>query len=197
MKEYYKIIDNLFSDKESEFIENKLFSVESDFPWFFCPKTVTNDFTEKDFPWFYHHLIIDNKSSSEFSNFFLNIFIKKYSSLCQNLKKELVPNFNEIYNMRINLSLSDRNFFSKRKTPIHVDRTFNHIVLIYYINTSDGDTVLVNKQTNEKIRVTPKRGRILVFNGKIDHYAFLPQKTEKRSIINFNLGFKYENSNYW
>lgn len=192
------VIDDLFSDEESKIIENKLFSFESSLPWFFCPKTVTNDFTQKDYPWFYHQLITNNKSTSDFSQYFLDIFLLKYISLCKKLDKGLVPDFNVIHSMRINLSLSDGNIFKRTKTPIHVDRTFDHLVMIYYINDSDGDTVLNNKIfLNKKVRVTPKRGRILIFNGKIDHFAFLSKKCEKRSIINFNLGYKYEDSNSW
>jgi hypothetical protein len=87
---------------------------------------------------------------------------------------------------------------------MHIDTGTNHIVIIYYINDSDGDTILfTNKKGNsaESIkdnfnsvntddfellkRVSPKKGRVLIFNGNLYHYGEYP-KEGNRFVINYN-----------
>lgn len=91
---------------------------------------------------------------------------------------------------------------------MHIDTGTNHIVIIYYINDSDGDTLLfTNKKGNsaESIkdnfnsvntddfellqRVSPKKGRVLIFNGNLYHYGEYPTKGN-RFVINYNTAAK-------
>jgi len=69
---------------------------------------------------------------------------------------------------------------------IHVDLDIPHLVCLYYINDSDGDTILFDDNNNEIKRVTPKKGRIVFFDGSIKHCSSPPTKTH-RAIINFNI----------
>jgi hypothetical protein len=76
----------------------------------------------------------------------------------------------------------------------HVDATTPNTVLIYYPFDSDGDTVIFNeKYTDENVqsltekgRVTPKKGRIVLFDGAHFHTSTNPTKNEYRSVINFS-----------
>lgn len=183
----FEIIDDLFSREEENLIEDLIFTDQ--FPWYFSNKTVYNNFTDDDYNWFYHLLTEDNQHTSQYTIDVLNIFIKKYNTLCKNLPKHLVPDFNQIYRMRFNLAL---NANEDRKTPIHVDQPFNHLTMIYYINNSDGVTVLDGISN-----ISPKKGRILIFDGRLEHCAFFPKISPKRSVINFNLGITNENCDYW
>ena len=84
----------------------------------------------------------------------------------------------------------------------HVDRYHHHMVCIYYVNDSDGDTVIFNKQFENYVfntplkeldpnnlpilqTITPKKGRCVIFNGKFFHASTQPT-TGVRCIINFN-----------
>jgi hypothetical protein len=78
---------------------------------------------------------------------------------------------------------------------VHVDKEIPHRVVVYYVNDSDGDTLIFNKHytdckstdpTDVVMRVTPKKGRIVLFDGSQYHCATPPSKNP-RCIINFNL----------
>jgi hypothetical protein len=75
-------------------------------------------------------------------------------------------------------------------------------VCVYYVNNSDGDTVLYKQTTantspediqkglvEELVRVSPKKGRCVVFDGDIYHRAGMPS-VDIRCILNYNFYFK-------
>ena len=70
---------------------------------------------------------------------------------------------------------------------IHTDLDYPHMVFLYYVNDSDGDTVFFkDDEKTELKRVTPKKGRGVFFNGLIKHCSTRPSKSH-RCI--FNYGF--------
>ena len=83
---------------------------------------------------------------------------------------------------------------------LHIDLTYDHLVVLYYVTDSDGDTIIVDKQREGTIeefdaqvqdyniihRVTPKQGRAVIFNGKYYHTAEQPSNNI-RCIINFDI----------
>jgi len=73
-----------------------------------------------------------------------------------------------------------------QKPPIepHVDRHHPHLVCLYYVNDSDGDTVFYDESGNEIKRISPKKGRVAFFDGSIQHSAGNPTKNH-RAVINF------------
>ena len=88
---------------------------------------------------------------------------------------------------------------------IHIDLAFEHLVVLYYVNDTDGDTFIFDKKSdyqninlasvenqNElKVikRVSPKKGRVLVFDGNRYHSSSGPTK-DIRCIINFDIAIK-------
>ena len=88
--------------------------------------------------------------------------------------------------------------------PLHIDLIMPHMVVLYYVCDSDGDTLIVDKKFNpaegiEKeckhtdykllTKVTPKKGRAVIFDGAYYHTAEQP-KSNVRCVINFNIGKK-------
>jgi hypothetical protein len=72
-------------------------------------------------------------------------------------------------------------------TP-HCDNLFDHTVILYYVNDSDGKTYFYENQDKpEKITkiVDSKKGRIVIFNGKHLHCGSHPRENY-RIVINFN-----------
>jgi len=84
----------------------------------------------------------------------------------------------------------------------HIDKSFPHLVGLYYVNDSDGDT-LIYRETNVPLldtqsisevdsttltvarSVSPKKGRLVFFNGR--HYHSSTQPTiGPRCVLNFH-----------
>ena len=68
----------------------------------------------------------------------------------------------------------------------------NFFVVLYYVCDSDGDTIIYNEtkesdQYTIKQRVTPKKGRVVIFDGILMHTAEQPLNNT-RCIVNYNLG---------
>ena len=82
-------------------------------------------------------------------------------------------------------------------TP-HLDRFEPHLVYLYYVCDSDGDTIIYDYKTEkegdvpffedvkELKRITPKQGRVVIFDGMYWHTAEQPKK-DVRCILNFNI----------
>ena len=80
----------------------------------------------------------------------------------------------------------------------HVDADVEHMVIFYYVNDSDGDTVIYENlfegydkvplmsELKESKRVTPKAGRVVMFNGKHWHTSCQPQHNV-RCVVNYNV----------
>ena len=69
----------------------------------------------------------------------------------------------------------------------HTDLNYPHTSLIYYVNDSDGDTVFFEPDMKTIFRkVSPKKGRCVLFNGLIPHGAGIPSEGA-RCIVNYNI----------
>ena len=84
----------------------------------------------------------------------------------------------------------------------HIDcLTSNTWNIIYYLNDTDGDTVIYNERSNDlnesksiltkdvwtvKDRITPKKGRIVAFKGDLFHSSSY-SKDKSRFIVNINV----------
>ena len=74
--------------------------------------------------------------------------------------------------------------------PPHIDIIDGkHKVFLMYMNDSDGDTLFYKDETGEEIinRISPKRGRIVFFDGHHYHSSTPPVKSSKRMVINIDI----------
>jgi hypothetical protein len=101
----------------------------------------------------------------------------------------------ELFRIQVNLlyNSTNKNYEAGKWTTAHVDQDIDHQVLLYYVNDSDGDTFMFNEKRGdefteftEMVRVQPKSGRALLFDGKYFHSASNPINSNKRLAINFN-----------
>jgi hypothetical protein len=111
---------------------------------------------------------------------------------------EMVDKFDTSINrlLRIRLGLQTRNDNKKTLYLPHVDYEFDHKVILYYFNSSDGDTIMYkekidpdnytgypNKYT-EEIRNTPEQNSAIFFDGKTFHAYESPVENSARFVMN-------------
>ena len=155
-----------------------------DFPWY-----LTHDVTKpakadsQKRPAFFHGYV---DYPSELSSSFHDLFTELIQNSCGKLRLE---------NVRV---IKGRSFcqlpLSSEKTTVdtpHIDGHEDHFVMLYYVCDSDGDTIIYNekvKSENYTIqqRITPKQGRVVLFDGAFYHTAEQPLNNI-RCVVNYNL----------
>jgi hypothetical protein len=171
-----------------------------EFPWVFNQNMVSGDDwavgNAQNHAGFNHFFFEQGKYTSQWFNLFYPLVLSITSY--QNIK------FDRLVRMRANLTLPNSAAIEDYHMP-HIDSFFPHWNAIYYVNDSDGDTVIFN-ETNDnyssgqddilriqkenftiKRRVTPKQGKILLFPGKYYHSSSIARTSKFRCVININL----------
>ena len=155
--------------------------------WTFCPD-VTNPKNPQKRPGFRYDYMIDGNAYRHHSD-----MIKILDAACDKINFKRKDCIQGRSFLQLPLNLKDR-----RLDAPHIDADKDHLVILYYVNDSDGDTVIYkNKFTNyddipkfddleELKRVSPKAGRVVMFNGKHYHTAEQPIHNI-RCIINYNV----------
>ena len=173
-----KVIDN----KVSKSLQNKIekYLLQTNFPWYYEAKSLAK--------WVPKKFKIETKDS--FDNFqFFHKFVENskinspHTNIIMDLLDELDMGGIPILRCKANLKFKTQT--NKKHNVFHIDNSSPHKVMIYYVNNSDGDTFLKIGKSTKKI--SPKKGRVLCFDGSIMHAANHPRKTNKRLIINFNV----------
>ncbi len=134
-----------------------------------------------DYPQFAKFIFASQPNCSMDNNFFPLVY-----SL---LHKNKLSNY-FIDRIKININFPFPNGTKENYGPIHTDCEIKNrkaISIIYYINNSDGDSVFFDKKLNEIKRVSPRQGRAVVFNSKINHAGSCPVNSTYRQVINFVL----------
>jgi hypothetical protein len=155
-----------------------------EFPWYY-----TKDITKSDLPNSqkrpaFSHLYV--KSYGQVVSEFHDIFIDLITVCCHRLEMTEV---NVIQgNSFLQLPLTTKR--GKVDTP-HIDTNERNFVMLYYVCDSDGDTIIYNEKVESekytiKESVTPKQGRVVLFDGGLFHTAEQPI-SNTRCIVNYNL----------
>ena len=168
-----KIIDNCIAVKQQNLIIKHLLQ-NTYFPWFYH-QDVTKGFNielNQKRPAFTHYFILDKNSTGES----LNLILPIINSLT---KKQIIQ-----CRAFLQFPLNPKLIGLKHDTP-HTDFSYPHTVYLYYVIDSDGDTLFLK---NSKIvkKITPKKGRLVIFDGNIQHTAEQPKKGV-RCVINFDV----------
>lgn len=126
------------------------------------------------------------------------------SEIERNVATKIGTSINTNYRYKINLLTSSDYLESRnQKESIHIDRYEPHVSMVYYINDSNGDTKFYKLKEGRILEwtkyiadgeydrfiefnsVSPKKGKIVVFDGLIPHHSTYP-KMGDRYVINFN-----------
>ena len=187
------VIDDFVTLEYQEKIKQELLGVNNIFPWFHTEDvTDAGELTSQHRPALAHQYVnLNDDDVSEIESVYHHLFTPLLGKACQYLKMPQT----EVIQGRSFLQFALRNIdTSVVDTPhIDLDEGEEHIVVLYYVIDSDGDTVIYNERTKsltytEKQRVTPKQGRVVIFDGRQYHTAEQPTKGT-RCIVNYNLGY--------
>jgi len=149
--------------------------------------------TSKSINWYYHKNIVKSNKSINlpyipgFSHYLVNLLTREFDMDYAFIYLQPLYLLINHLNLTLDKIIVSRLFFQIpsnidfRLDP-HVDMRDPHLVCLYYINDSDGDTIFFNGE-NEIKRVSPKKGRIVFFDGSIKHSAGIP-KNSPRFILN-------------
>ena len=179
-----KIIDNIVDEGCQHRLEKMFFA--DTFPWFYQTSTIDPN-GAKNFPtdksldtsFFAHSFVYESFVNS--SEYYIKLL-----PILNALHTENVNVTNQII-VRANLTFPDpRHKKGNYKVP-HRDTDKSGVVTaIYYVNNSDGNTLFFDNDLNIIKRVTPKRGRIVLFDSEHIHASESNMNTQARCVINFN-----------
>ena len=182
-----KIIDNYISPKLAYDIEE--FFLGPNFDWYWNNRTIKQNEKEKyktkntvHTGQFTHSIMRNFDLIADYNNEGLHTS-NAYDGIKEIFKN---INFNLVCRIKGNLNLNVTGYKKKSHQPIHDDARVNgYKSLIYYINDSDGDTIFFNDKLKEIKRVSPKKGRAVIFDSQILHCGCNPIKQQNRAVINF------------
>jgi len=183
-----KIIDDFIPKTYQEQIKQTLMGPA--FPWYFTPDITFGNLASTHTPAL-AHLYRDRK---ETVSSFYNMLAPLAYIGCDAINFR----YNDVVQCRSFMQFPSKNL--KQVDNLHIDLTYDHLVILYYVTDSDGDTIIVDKQRHGAIeefdakvqdyniihRITPKQGRAVIFNGKYYHTAEQPLQ-DVRCIINFDV----------
>ena len=171
------------------------------------------DCFEGNFPWYYTDNISLNQTSDSLSSFgFFHVFVRNNGPTDSPHISLFAPLFVKMLNvadLKTMLRIrADMTVFSKEKIIHQPHNDFliktdglsdKFLTAIFYINDSDGDTVIFNekriddketepdlKNLTIKQQITPKENRLVLFSGSYIHTGHSPNNHKKRILINAN-----------
>ena len=169
---------------EDVLLGERLFN-NDDFPWYFIPDITYNDGLANQGRCGFAHYFADEDDGiiSEFHP----LFLKLIHNSCKKINLKEV----DVIQARSFLQLPSNISYEEVDDP-HIDLIdTDHFVMLYYVCDSDGDTIIYNEREKSesytiKKKVRPKRGRVVLFDGRLYHTAEQPNN-HKRCIVNYDL----------
>jgi len=157
-----------------------------------CKYEATADDGVNAIPVSFQHVLTSHTGNSD--------WYANFSKIPQIVFKELEIGIVDILQARLFITVPHKTELEHYRP--HTDLPFEHLALIYYVNDSDGDTVFF--ESVETIapgateidlehhipqiveRVTPKKGRVVLFDGNHLHAGGFPTDVP-RCIVNYNI----------
>jgi hypothetical protein len=188
------VVDDILPKKQQE--ELKKILLGNQFPWHFIPDVTGG--SKDGRPAFHNKLIDDGKVNvgGDALSLLQQLINNSLSKLYEELKVKVDY---DVFRIRTILQMPLANLRGSKLDAHHIDYIKRHLSILYYVFDADGDTVIFENmyhpnntkvpELNElkiKKKVTPKQGRVVIFDGYHWHTATQPTKG-MRCIINSNV----------
>jgi len=158
-----KIEDNFINENTNKNLLK--FFLSTEFSWFFSDGVAA--FNDNNYMFTHIFYNTEKKINSQYFNIIQKIFLEKLS--IKNL-------------LRVKL-----NFYPKSKEKIihgfHTDFEKDHTVLLYYLNTNNGQTIFKNKNIPNVDSISR---RSVIFNGNLEHSSTTCTDEDFRISLNIN-----------
>lgn len=175
-----QVLDDVISSRYSRFIFDQIVKL----PWTFVPDLSYSTIQDTDNCGFSYNFFLAGRLNNQGTtidtpeyNYLKPLFFQAFDRFGIDVELE------NIVRCRARLTIQkSTNIIESR----HVDYKFDHLVLLYYINTTDGDTVLFDNNNQILERISPRRGRCVLFDGNIAH-ASSSSTLSPRLVLNTNI----------
>jgi hypothetical protein len=178
-----KVIDNFLPSAYQDSLHELMLG--DNFPWYLNKSTTlnTSNTVNQQFEsgQFTHTFFKDEQISSQFFQRVEPILY--YLMLSENKRTD------SLIRIKANLNYQNSLMPVGGHYPLHMDsnKETNYTTCVYYVNDSDGDTLFFSSDLKtETARVSPKKGRLVMFDGNTLHAGQAPKTNEVRCVINLN-----------
>jgi len=181
------IFDDILTLAEQHTIDVKFHSNKVD--WYYNSSTVNYNSSGdllcnkniKEHVQLTHVLLSSDETQSKMANVGLDI-LQKF------LNRQPVD-FSKVSRIKANLMTQFPSYGANFHTTPHIDSNENHWVLLYYVNDSDGCTIIFENSdlTVTLDKIQPKKGRFVLFPGHLYHAGQFPEHSSTRIVLNYNL----------
>ena len=158
------------------------------------------------------HIVFDQEDKQAWEDsptLFHNLYFKNQTTDVSMIGDYVIKSFRQAIEKHIDAKIEiircmviavipNPNFTAQSMMP-HTDWTIPHETCLYYINSTDGDTVLFDqkydvslsiddndgKKKNVFTKISPLKGRAALFDG-LQYHASNPSKTDLRFVLNIN-----------
>jgi hypothetical protein len=166
----------------------------SDFDWYWNPTTLIEyskgaviDAKTKDTPQFTHNVFGDDSTKSTYYHYF--------SEMIRHIEP-YIGKVKRLIRIKANLIMGDSTYPEDFYNGAHADYYGDNLLsFVYYVNDSDGDTIIFDgkldgndhniRKLNIIDRQKPKAGMGIVFDSDQIHTSSTPRLTDRRVVINY------------
>jgi hypothetical protein len=156
-------------------------------------------FLSENCEWFFNDNLTDDNSYDSLGSFGFNMrlhwngyFVSNYvgtlaRALVFTVQEEVEKHLER--NQRIVRARADMTMYNPTnyRHELHTDFPQEHTTAIFYMNTSDGNTLLFDRKGDKLIQeVEPVENRLVIFDGLMQHTGHSPSKHKSRILINMN-----------
>tara|TARA_B100001057_G_C22822470_1_gene939975 strand:+ start:1141 stop:1725 length:585 start_codon:yes stop_codon:yes gene_type:complete len=184
------VFDDIIDEVYQNEIEETLFS--NNFSWYFIQQIASPPVGPVPRPAFQHQFV---HKGGEVNSDWNEMTMRIVNSSC----KKIGLQYDKVHQGRSFFQLPLSNINKDILDPVHIDdENIPHMVVLYYVKDSDGDTIIYNNHYEKdkekpldnnleiKKTVTPKKGRVVIFDGWFWHTAQQPSN-DTRCVINYNV----------
>jgi len=162
-------------------------------------KDLQSYFLQDGCEWFFNNALTGNESHESLGSFGFNMklhwngyfvsnfsgtFIRSLVFSAQEKVEEFAQKSQQIVRVRADMTMyNPKNY----RHELHTDFSHEHMTAIFYMNTSDGNTLLFDRNGEECVKeIEPVENRLIIFDGLMQHTGHSPSKHKSRVLVNMN-----------